>query len=61
MFTLIGIGLIVGVALLANREQGKDSGNVDDYIKYTRQDIRVAVWLLAAAIVMLGIIADRLH
>jgi hypothetical protein len=61
MFTLIGIGSIVIVAVLANREQKKDSGGSDDYIKYTRQDIRLVVWLLAAAVVMLGIIADRIQ
>jgi len=27
----------------------------------TRQDTRLVVWLLAAAVVMLGIIADRVH
>jgi hypothetical protein len=61
MFTLIGIGLIVALAFLANREQAKDAGSVDDYIKYTRQDIRMVVWLLAAVVVMLGVVADRIH
>jgi hypothetical protein len=61
MFTLIGIGLIVVVAFLANREQSKDTGRTDDYIKYTRQDIRMVVWMLAAVVVMLGLVADRIH
>ena len=61
MFTMIGIGLIALVAFLANREQNKDSGSTEDYIKYTRQDIRMVVWLLAAVVVMLGIVADRIH
>jgi hypothetical protein len=61
VFTLIGIGIIVLVAFLASREQSKDSGVTDDYIKYTRQDTRLAVWLLAAVVVMLGIIADRIQ
>ena len=61
MFTLIGIGLVVLVAFLSHREQGKDSGTADDYVRYTRQDIRAAMWLLAAVVVMLGIIADRIH
>jgi hypothetical protein len=38
MFTLIGIGLVVLVAFLSNREQGKDSGGTDDYIRYARQE-----------------------
>ena len=39
MFTLIGIGMIVVVAFLANREQHKDTSSTDDYIRHTRQDI----------------------
>jgi hypothetical protein len=31
------------------------------YIRYTRQDIRLVVWLLAAVVIMLGLIADRIH
>jgi hypothetical protein len=61
MFTLIGIGIIVVVAFLSNREQNKDSGSTDDYIRYTRQDIRAVAWLLAAVVFMLGLIADRIQ
>jgi hypothetical protein len=61
VFTLIGIGIIVVVAFVSNREQSKDSGGTDDYIRYTRQDIRLIVWLLAAVVIMLGLIADRIH
>ncbi len=43
MYTLIGIGMLVAVALLSNREQSK------------------AAWLLAAAVIVLVIIADRIH
>ena len=43
MHTLIGIGLLVAVALLSNREQRKGA------------------WLLAAVVVILVIIADRIH
>jgi hypothetical protein len=58
---LIGIGIIVVVAFLAKREQSKDSGSTDDYIRHTRQDIRAVMWLLAAVVIMLGIIADRIQ
>jgi hypothetical protein len=61
MFTLIGIGMIVVVAFLANMEQNRDTGSTDDYIRHTRQDIRAVMWLLAAVVVMLGIIADRIQ
>ena len=61
MFTAIGCGILVLVGFLANREQNKDSASTDDYIRYTRQDIRMVVWLLGAVVAMLGIIADRIH
>ena len=61
MFTLIGSGIIVLLAFLANREHNKDVGNTDDYIKYIRQDVRIVVWLLAAVVFMLGIVADRIQ
>jgi hypothetical protein len=61
MFTLISIGLIVFVGFVANREQNKDTGSTDDYIRQTRQDMRVVTWLLAAIVVLLGVIADRIQ
>jgi hypothetical protein len=61
MFTFLGIGLVGLVAFLSNREQSKDMGTTDDYIRYTRRDIRAVMWLLAAVVVMLGIIADRIQ
>ena len=61
MFTFIGIGLVGLVAFLSNRAQSRDIGTTDDYIRYTRQDIRLVMWLLAAVVVMLGIIADRIQ
>jgi hypothetical protein len=61
VFTSIGIGIVVLVAFLSNREQSKDNGSTDDYIRYARQDIRLMVWLLAAVVVMLGVIADRIN
>ena len=61
MFTLIAFAIIVVVAFIANREQNKDTGTTDDFIRQTRQDIRVIAWLLAGVVVMLGIVADRIH
>jgi hypothetical protein len=42
MYTLIGIGLLVAVALVSNREQRKGA------------------WLLAAVVIVLVVIADRI-
>jgi hypothetical protein len=61
MYTVISFGMIALIGIILNREQNKDSGSTDDNIRYTRQDIRAVAWLLAAVIVMLGIIADRIH
>jgi hypothetical protein len=61
MFTFLGIGLVGLVAFLSHREQSKDMGTTDDYIRYTRRDTRAVMWLLAAVVVMLGIIADRIQ
>jgi hypothetical protein len=60
-FTLIGIVLVVILEFFSNRVHRKDIGTTDDYIEQTRQDIRTMMWLLAAVVVMLGIIADRIH
>jgi hypothetical protein len=43
LFTLIGIGLLVAVALLSRKEQSKGA------------------WLLAAGVIVLVIIADRIR
>jgi hypothetical protein len=61
VFTLLGTAIIVVLALLAYREQNKDSGGPDDNMKHTRKDIRIVVWLLAAVVFLLGVIADRIH
>jgi len=38
----LGIGLVGLVAFLSHREQSKDMGTTDDYIRHTRQDIRTS-------------------
>jgi hypothetical protein len=60
-FTLLGIVAVVILEFFSNREHRKDIGTTDDYIGQTRQDVRTVMWLLAAVVVMLGIIADRIH
>lgn len=39
----------------------QDDREVRDLIRYTRQDIRLTAYLLAGILVMLGVIADRVH
>jgi hypothetical protein len=43
MYTLIGIGLLIAVAMLSNKEQSKGA------------------WILAAVVIVLVFIADRIH
>ena len=61
MFTLISIGMIALVTFLLDRQQSKDSSDTDDNIRHTRQDTRLTAYLLAAVVIMLGIIADRIR
>lgn len=67
MFTVIGMAGIVLIGWLADRENRKDPATRHDpkelaeTIRYSRQDLRMISWLLAAILVMLGIVADRVH
>jgi hypothetical protein len=69
MFSAIAIALIVGAGWLANRTHAQDRQNVtlltDDEVRtavlHARQDIKLLCFLLSGVIIMLGIIADRLH
>lgn len=55
------------IVLAADRTNRKDPPTRDDpkelgeMIRYSRQDLRLIAWLLAAILVMLGFIADRIH
>lgn len=61
MFSGIALVAVVGLALLAGRTQRSDSDRLEDNAKQARQDLRIVAYLLAAILVMLGIIADRMH
>lgn len=68
MFTFIAIALIVGAGWWADRNHPKDRENIaildDDEVRsailHARQDIKLLVFMVAAVVLMLGIIADRL-
>jgi hypothetical protein len=69
MFSAVAIALIIGAGWLANRTHAKDRQNVallsDDEVRtavlHARQDVKLLCFLLSGVIIMLGIIADRLH
>jgi hypothetical protein len=75
MFTLLAIGLGVGVILFLQRQYHKEKtrnrafDSADDFnnktiresIVFARQDLMYIVGLLGAILLMLGIIADKMH
>jgi hypothetical protein len=61
MFTIIPFAAVGVILWTEPRRQRFDSEVADENIKQTRQDLRLIVYLLFAVVVMLGIIADRVH
>ncbi|HLH92099.1 MAG TPA: hypothetical protein VKX28_27005 [Xanthobacteraceae bacterium] len=68
-FTICAVILIAIVAAVSNRANTRDRGAYGEIsdedarvaLLQARQDIRLIAYLLMAAILMLGILADRLH
>ena len=70
MFTVIACVAVIAIVYwtdrLSDKETvGRPSVFDDDIIRQTvvfaRRDLRLIAWALAAILVMLGIIADRVH
>jgi hypothetical protein len=61
LFTVIAFFVVAGVALFANRQQCFSSDNTQVTAKQIRQELRVVAYLLAAIVILLGVIADRAH
>jgi hypothetical protein len=70
MFTIGAIVLSVGLMLFADRKNKEDRPSYDSapaedriwvLVLHLRQDMKAVAFLLAGIIVMLGIIADRIH
>lgn len=67
MFTVIALFAIAGTAFWSSRANDKERRSIstfdDDLIRqsivFTRQDVKLIAFLLAAILAMLGIIADR--
>jgi hypothetical protein len=66
-FTAIGFFGMLVIVWIADRTNQKDPPTRHDpkelgeMLRYSRQDLRLIAWLLAAILVMLGVVADRLH
>ena len=69
MFTVLAFGMITVLALYVERANRRDresifpvsDGEVRQSILHARQDLKFIAFMLAANVVMLGIIADRIH
>ncbi len=60
MFTIGAILLLVGMVWASERRERQEKAQKAPLL-FIRQYLRLAVYLLMGVIVMLGIIADRLH
>ena len=60
MFTIGAILLLVGMVWASERRERQEKAQKASPL-FIRQYLRLAVYLLMGIIVMLGIIADRLH
>jgi hypothetical protein len=60
LFTVIAFFVVGGVALFANRQQ-LSADDIEINTKQIRQELRVIAYLLAGIVILLGIIADRIH
>jgi len=70
MFTIIACFAVVAIAVWTDRQSDKemvgrpsvfDDDLVRQSIVFARRDLRLIAWVLAAILVVLGIIADRIH
>jgi hypothetical protein len=61
IFTICAFVGMTLIARAAAKDNYRDSDEMDINIKHSRQDLRLIAYLLGAILVMLGIIADRLH
>ena len=61
MFTIIVCLALGFIGWFAKREQKQDTDNAAINIRHSRQDLRLIAYLLTGILVMLGVIADRIH
>lgn len=70
MLTIIAIFAVGALAAWTERQSNKelvqrpfvfDDELVRQSVIFARQDLRLIAWVLAAILIMLGIIADRVH
>jgi len=64
MFTgiaLLSIALIQGLSRVKERREGAVTPGIVERVLFIQKDVRLLAYLLMAILMMLGIIADRIH
>ena len=61
LFTVIALFAVAGVASFTNRRQHFSTDDIRINAKQIRQELRAVAYLLAGIVILLGIIADRIH
>ena len=69
MFTAVAFVLIIAIGWYVGRLNVKDRSNVavltDDEVRsailHARQDVKLVAFMLGGILLMLGVIADRIH
>ena len=70
MFTIIACFAVVAIAVWTDRQSDKevvgrpsvfDDELIRQSVVFARRDLRLIAWVLAAILIVLGIIADKIH
>jgi hypothetical protein len=61
VFTILAIACLVAVFVVIERRQDRDTDDMTTNTKHSRQDLRLIAYLLCVVVLLLGVIADRIH
>jgi hypothetical protein len=61
MFTILAFIVMVAIFLFIERRQRYDVDEMETNLLHARQDLRLIAYILMAVLLILGIVADKLH
>jgi hypothetical protein len=61
MFTILAFLVLVAIFLFIERRQRYDVDKMETNLLHARQDLRLIAYVLMAILLMLGIVADKIH
>lgn len=61
MFATAALFALAAIGLYVSRQNDRDPGDPEAIIRHARQDLRLIACLLMGILVLLGLIADRIH